>query len=192
MKQEDVRCPEKIAWSISFEKFWADRNLALLPARRGNLSSMQFGACMCIRIFGNINMSMRFVQGGGAYSGLPNNSCITMVVKLCFSQIRYVSLSYYTTTAFNTTLGNTRALSSTLQLPLFLTTVLFGACFWMLSIIHKYKYYLIWIFKTKSKAKILTHKVFFKKKHQTKNQTREGHGNLLLVSLQSHIKLQLM
>lgn len=135
MKQEYVRCAEKIAWSISFEKFCTDSNSALLPARRDNLGSMQFKACICICIFGNINRIMRFVQGGGAKSDLPNNSYITIVVNQIFSPIRYFSLSLYTTTPFNITLGNMGVLFSTLQLPLFLTGILLEAYF--LDAFHK-------------------------------------------------------
>lgn len=102
MKQEYVRCAEKIACSISFEKFCTDSNSALLPARRDNLGSMQFKACICTCVFGNINRSMRFVQGGGAKSDLPNNYHITIVMNQIFSQIRYFSLPLYTTSLWET------------------------------------------------------------------------------------------
>lgn len=134
MKKEYVRCAEKIAWSISFEKFCTDSNSALLPARRDNLSSMQFKACICIWIFGNINRSMKFVQGGGAKSDCPTIP-ILHVVNQIFSQIRSFSLSLYTTTPFNITLGNTGMLFSSLQLPLFLTGILLGVYF--LDAFHK-------------------------------------------------------
>lgn len=77
MKQEYVRCAEKIAWSISFEKFCTDSSSALLRARRDNLGSLQFKACKSICIFGNINRTVRFVQGGGAWLAqqLPYYSC---------------------------------------------------------------------------------------------------------------------
>lgn len=100
MKQEDVRCPEKRAWS-SLEN---SEQIVTWPSSLPE--EVIWALCNLEHAHDYVSLgTLSWAREGGAYWGLPNNSRITTVMKLCFLQIRYFFITVYNNN-FQHHLGN--------------------------------------------------------------------------------------